>query len=193
MRSWILVALSCGAMMASAQSMSEVGAAVAGSSIGSAAGKSVSDGITSIFGKVSDQTKKAASTKAAPATGVVIGRGVPAAEPVVPPPPPLKGSVSQRRAPVKWQGPTQPAPEPAPVAEAPKSLETPKMTAEELAGITQGTTRADLLRLGTPSSRITMFDDGHLVELYRYAGTQGALGTVRLSDGAVSSVRVLNQ
>ena len=44
------------ATVAAAQTMTEVGASAAGSAIGSAAGKKVSDGITAIFGKVDKAT-----------------------------------------------------------------------------------------------------------------------------------------
>jgi hypothetical protein len=37
---------------------------------------------------------------------------------------------------------------------------------------------------------VTMFDDGHLVEIYRYQDRDVTLGVVRLSDGSVSSVQV---
>src|ERR1700733_9424888 len=68
--------------IASAQTMTEVGASAAGSAIGSAAGKKVSDGITAIFGKVDKTTSKAAAktpaednSKAAPLLDV--GPGAP--------------------------------------------------------------------------------------------------------------------
>ena len=49
--------------------------------------------------------------------------------------------------------------------------------------------RADVLKLGQPSSRITMFDEGHLVEVYSYREKGERFGLVKLSDGAVSSVQ----
>ena len=64
--------------IASAQTMTEVGATAAGSAIGSAAGKKTSDGITAIFGKVDTSTKKAAKsddTKKEPLLDV--GEGTP--------------------------------------------------------------------------------------------------------------------
>ena len=47
-----------------AQSLSEHAAAAAGATIGTAAGKPLSNAITKIFGTVDDDTKKAAATKA---------------------------------------------------------------------------------------------------------------------------------
>jgi hypothetical protein len=47
-----------------------------------------------------------------------------------------------------------------------------------------------VLKLGPPSSRITMYDDGHLVEIFRYQARDTTFGVVRLSDGSVSRVEV---
>jgi hypothetical protein len=47
-----------------------------------------------------------------------------------------------------------------------------------------------VLKFGAPASRITMIDDGHLVEIYRYQARDTTFGVVRLSDGSVSSVQV---
>ena len=49
-------------------------------------------------------------------------------------------------------------------------------------------TRADLLELGPPTARITMFDNGGLLEIFSYS----TLGTVRLTDGNVSKVQLRN-
>jgi hypothetical protein len=63
------------------------------------------------------------------------------------------------------------------------------MTAENLKQVAPGSSREDLLKLGAPSARITMIDDGHLVEVYNYIAHGENLGRVRLSDGAVASVQ----
>ena len=60
----------------------------------------------------------------------------------------------------------------------------------ELKTVTAGMSRSDVLRLGTPAARVTMYDDGHLVEIYRYLERDTNLGTVRLTDGSVSSVHL---
>jgi hypothetical protein len=62
------------------------------------------------------------------------------------------------------------------------------MTADELRTIAAGMERSELLKLGAPASRITMFEEGHLVELYLYLAKDTKLGEVRLSDGQVASV-----
>jgi len=47
-----------------------------------------------------------------------------------------------------------------------------------------------VLKLGVPAARIMMYDDGHMIEIYRYMSKDRDLGVVRFSDGTVSSVRV---
>ena len=71
----------CGAL-ASGQSLVEHAAAAAGGSVGGVAGKKVSDGLTSIFQKVDQQTAKAAKgskgTAAASSDPLLeVGPGVP--------------------------------------------------------------------------------------------------------------------
>jgi hypothetical protein len=183
--------------MASAQTMTEVGASAAGSAIGSAAGKKVSEGITSIFGKVDKTTAKAAkstqedNSKAAPL--LEVGPGAPKASggsggagggESVPPPPPAAG----HRAAVKPATP-EPMPEIAPPP-APPQPPPPQVTVEDLKRIANGMNRQDLLKLGAPVSRIMMEDDGHVLETFSYADKDASLGRVRLTDGVVSSVEI---
>jgi hypothetical protein len=58
----------------------------------------------------------------------------------------------------------------------------------DLNAIEKGMSRESLLVLGAPSSRITMSEDGHLVEIFRYRNATRVSGTVRLRDGSVASV-----
>ena len=50
-------------------------------------------------------------------------------------------------------------------------------------------TRADVLKLGAPSSKVTMFEDGHVVEQYSYHQNGQKFGGLKLTDGVVSSVQ----
>lgn len=50
--------------------------------------------------------------------------------------------------------------------------------------------REQLLKLGTPSSRITMDEDGHLIEVFQYSADGEQIGTIRLTDGAVSGIQL---
>jgi len=197
MRSTILVLILAAA--ASAQSLVEHSAAAAGGSVGGVAGKKVSDGLTAIFQKVDKQTQKAAkapapaSQKAAPkpsddasAPLLEVGPAVPKQRASVPPPPPpIRHAAVHKTPPL----PTRVVAPPYPPARAPQP-EIVQVTSAELHTVHAGMTRDDVLKLGSPAARITMFDDGHLIEIYRYQERDNMLGTVRLTDGAVSSVQV---
>jgi hypothetical protein len=189
--------------LASAQALTEAAGAVAGGSIGGVAGKKVSDGISSVLGKVNAVSAKAAKTAKAPEVavekttaespkqGAVLQVGpssVVKDHSLVPPPPPARHVAAE-------------VPEPPSEASAPRAAirriavhppppPPPQVTQEDLKGLAVGTTRTDLLKLGAPASRITMNDDGHLVEIYRYQTRDTTVGVVHLSDGSVSDVQV---
>jgi hypothetical protein len=187
------------------QSMLETSAAAAGGSVGGVAGKKVSDGLTKIFEKVDKQAAKAAKTgetkksssaasrnaETDPNTPLLeVGPGVPKGSSKVvdtsnvPPPPPPAHRASVHK----------PAPPPvaAPVVEPPPPViappPPPDVTADDLKHLTSGMQRADVLKLGSPSSRITMFEEGHLLEIFRYQAKDMTLGVVRLTDGSVSNI-----
>jgi hypothetical protein len=176
------------------QSMLEGAAAAAGGSVGGVAGKKVSDGLSRILGVVDKQTAKAAdqgkdqgkskSSKAASSdpSGPLFEVGPGSAKPDgsnVPPPPAVHRASIRKPAPEPAvpfiAPPPPPAPAPAPV-----------VTSDNLRQLSSGTSREDVMKMGIPSARITMADGGHLVETYRYQNA----GSVRLTDGAVSSVQV---
>ena len=181
--------------LAWSQAIMDATAAIAGGSVGGAAGKKVNDGVSAIFQKVDATAVKAAKAekpaktaeKPSGSTVLEVGSGavikdhslVPPPPPPVrraavvpPPPPPARPALSVIRQPI----PTLPPP--------------PRATADDLKTLASGTARADVLKLGPPASRITMYDDGHLVEIYRYQSRDTTLGVVRLSDGTVSSVQL---
>jgi hypothetical protein len=91
---------------------------------------------------------------------------------VVPPPPPLAPLTPIALSPVLALPPP------------------PQATLEDLKTLAGGTSREEVLKLGAPSSRITMIDDGHLIEIFQYQNRETTFGVVRLSDGSVSSVEV---
>lgn len=66
----------------------------------------------------------------------------------------------------------------------------PEVTAGDLEKVTAGMSREQLLKLGQPAGRITTDDDGHLSEIYQYSANGMSLGTIRLTDGTVSSVQI---
>jgi hypothetical protein len=195
MRSVFLVIAACATL--GAQSMVETSAAAAGGAVGGVAGKKVSDAVTNILNKVDKTAAKAAADKARAEKEknepmLEVGPGVPhnhaagaKAEPKesVPPPPPVRHA-ARHSAP-----PPPPAPEPVAVP-APEPPPAPPITATDLRTIAVGATRDDVVKLGIPSARVTMFDDGHVLEVFRYVLKETDIGTVRLTDGAVSSVQV---
>jgi hypothetical protein len=105
---------------------------------------------------------------------------------LVPPPPPLPHAAVRRpvEAPVKVE--LAPEPPPAPAVVPPP----PPVTLEDLRAVAAGTAREDVLKMGQPASRITMYDDGHLSETFRYSAGTAMLGVVRLSDGVVTAVEL---
>ena len=196
------------------QTLGEVGAATAGATVGGASGKKVSEGVTSIFEKLDKSTTAAASTgtpaKPAPnspplinaAPGLPVAGGAlddpaapkkPAAKPVaraaavkdsVPAPPPLPGEFAAERK----VTPAFRAPEPIAVVALPPPPP-PPVTAADLKTVAVGWTKEEVLKLGQPSSRITMWDDGHLQERFRYSLDE-ATGVVQLVDGVVSAIEI---
>lgn len=59
------------------------------------------------------------------------------------------------------------------------------MTPEVFQQIAAGMSRRDVLRLGEPSLRISMFEDGHMVEMFSYRASGERIGRLRLEDGTV--------
>ena len=199
-----LVIVSAAASLAWSQAMTEAAGVLAGGSIGGVAGKKVSDGITNVMTKVDGVASKAAKTTKAPEAAVAKAKGeAPAGGTVIqvgpggvvkdhslvpPPPPPTKHAAN-----VPPPPPTESTPvitalhQPIVVLPPPPP---PQMTAEDLKSLASGTDRTDVLKKGVPAARISMYDDGHLVEIYRYQSHDRTIGVVKLSDGAVSSVQV---
>lgn len=188
------------------QSMIEMGGIVAGSSVGSAAGKKLSDSLNSTLNKTAQATEKAAKegkdskskdadTKAKQQTSQEVPapldpaflpprpKGSSAELDNVPPPPP-----SRRKA---QPQPVRASRSPAPVV-VPVRYEVPKPAPlnVDLSKIEPGTHREVILKLGAPSARISMFESGHLVEIYNYRNTTFPSGRIHLEDGSVTSVEL---
>jgi hypothetical protein len=181
---FVLLAMSC---VAWPQALTEAALAAGGGSVGGVAGKKLSDGLTSVFEKTAAVAEKTAKTdtKEAKSTtaSVQIGPATVKDHSLVPPPPPLHKTAAKPavRQVARVMEPVEaPAPPPPP----------PVATRENLRAVENGASRDEVLKLGAPASRITMFDGGHLVEIYRYSTPEQSFGTVRLSDGSVSSVEV---
>jgi hypothetical protein len=187
--------------LAFAQNLTEFGAAAAGSALGGASGKPISDGLTAIFSKVGQAPAKAAVTettkekepqeepkKVAPGSS-----GAPNSDPGgVPPPPPARASKRSAPAPVavaQYVAPVEVTRLSTLADVAPVLPPPPVMSPEDFRSVSTGMTRADVLKFGVPDSKITMFEDGHLVELYSYHQNGQKFGGLRLTDGVVSSIQ----
>lgn len=183
------------------QTMLEMGGIVAGSSVGSAAGKKLSDSFGSTLKKAAKTTERAAKAEPEKGKQKQPQTEVPEPAPVdpaflpstskgasgneannVPPPPPPKKK-AQPQQPVRAA--MRPTPVVVPVRyEAPK----PEPLNVNLSLISTGMRREEVLKLGQPSARISMYESGHLVEIYNYRNATLPSGQLRLQDGAVTSV-----
>jgi len=179
-----------------AQTMTEFGAVAAGSAVGGASGKSVSNGINAIFGKVDQQTARAAKEtrreKEPQVEALKVAAGAPVADPggvPLPPAPPAKRS-APAPVPVAQYVPPSEIARISSWADVAPTLPPPAvMSPDDLRSVSTGMTRADVLRFGAPSSKITMFEDGHVVEQYSYHQNGQKFGGLKLTDGVVSSVQ----
>jgi hypothetical protein len=181
--------------------MIEHAAAAAGGSMGALAGKPVGDSIGKIFGNVEKATTKAAKAKPetvkpkehaedeanrskgttagygfgfGPATS---GAGMPASG---------GGVTRQNRAARPTEESLVREPEAAPL---PPPVPVHVTTQQEVSAIQAGTVRRDVLaKLGPASSMVTIPDEGHLLEIFKYTSGGRWLGTVRMDNGAVVSV-----
>ena len=190
MSRWIMVLALAGT--AWSQAMVEHAAAAAGGSVGGVAGKKLSDSINKVMGKVDDTAKAAAADKSNKSKGsnsgalLQVGPGEPKGKDdsgVVPPPVP-----AHRAALVKPTPAPEPVAKPEPAPPAPPPPPPPEVTTDDLKKVVNGMPREEVLKLGAPASRVTMFDDGHMLEIFRYIAHDNDLGVVRLTDGAVSSI-----
>ena len=182
-----------------AQSLAEHAAAASGATIGTAAGKPLSNAITKIFGQTDASAKKAATAPAikstakpeaefaapvqlAPQSGgggglPSLGGGSSA--------PARHGGFSQHRGAGEYAAITPTAPISTYIPEPVR----PEPTAEEFATIQLGASEQDVIaKLGQPESKVTIPDDGHLVQICQYWSKGKQIGTVRLDNGQVVNV-----
>ena len=184
---------------AQAQSLAEHAAAAAGATIGVAGGKPVSDAITKIFNNTNDTTVKAASVKNDDKTQKRTLTATPISGPASAP----AGAPSAASAPASATRHASVRPHRASTPEEVAIVETAAVvtqpvlqepvvkepSVEDLASVKVGTSEKELLAaLGTPASRITIPEEGHLLEICQYWAKGRQLGTVRLDNGQVVTV-----
>jgi len=170
------------------QAMVEHAAAAAGGSVAGVAGKTVSKGIDSIFSKVNKVAEQAARpTTPAPARTPAAGVATTGAGAAATDKPGRARAGKPALQPEPSPATALPAPSPAP----PEPPAPPAPTPAEIAQIQTGSSRQDVLaKLGRPAARISIPEGGGLVEIFQYAAKGERLGSLRLTDGVVSAVRV---
>jgi hypothetical protein len=191
-----------------AQSLAEHAAAASGATVGTAAGKPLSNAITKIFGQTDTSTKKAASAPVNTKTPAKPEADAAALIPAAPQSaggggalPSLGGSSSGGRSTPSRHGGFAPrstaqyaAVNPPEAVLAVQEPPRKEPTAEELAAIHVGASEQEVAAaLGRPESTVTIPDDGHLVQICQYWSKGKQLGTVRLDNGQVVSVESRNQ
>jgi hypothetical protein len=182
--------------VASAQAMLEHGLAAAGGSAAGVAGKGVSTGLDKVF-KTLDEAAKSTPTPPAAKKSAKPQKTqadppyvLPIAGPSSPPPFvafPAKGSSSDDSK--DAHSATAGTPH-HPVAKRPEPP-APRITVEDIAAITIGTRKEELYaKVGRPSATMVIPDGDRLVEVMSYATRSQYLGSIRVDNGAVISVRV---
>lgn len=177
-----------------AQSLAEHAAAASGATIGTAAGKPLSDAITKIFGQVNSDAEKAARNPSKPLTKTksetpaakVPDIGIPASS--GPAATSAGSTAAHHRAPRSESTAYVPVPQQQ-FTIVPVEPPVKQATAEELALIKIGTTEKDLVEaLGRPTSRISIPEEGHMLETYQYRANGKPLATIRLDNGQVVTI-----
>jgi hypothetical protein len=176
-----------------AQGLVSYGAAAAtGSTAGTAAGAKLNKALDDVLGKTGKAAERAAKQGAPEAKSPAKPKTKPAelihvsVAPVDSTRPAGAPSTTATPRPYVVAG------EVSPLTEIPAAVVAPPpivATAETLATIQSGAKRDDLGKLGEPAYKMSVPEDGHLVEVYRYRAEGKDLGTVRLTDGVVTSVQ----
>jgi hypothetical protein len=178
------------------QAMLEHAAAAAGGAVGAAGGKPLATSVNKIFGKVGSVTSEAAKTdpktKSPSEPLLKVGTSVPEPEK----PAAARATISGGRAPKStalstdaFVGPVAASQPPASVPAPAPPPEPVRPTSEAIANLQAGASRDQVVnQLGAPSAKISMFEDGRLVEIYRFSNGGSTVGSVRLANGSVESV-----
>jgi len=190
-----------------AQSLAEHAAAASGATIGTAAGRPLSNAITSIFGKTDASAKKAANTP-------IVNKSAakPESELAVPiqlaprngggelpslgggSAPTRHGGFSARSGAGEYASIAAAGASSAPISAYVPEPVRKEPTVEEFAAIRVGASEQEMVTaLGQPESKVTIPDDGHLVQICQYWSKGKQLGTLRLDNGQVVNVESRTQ
>ncbi len=178
------------------QVLAEHAAGVAGASIGAAAGKPVGEAMGRIFGQTDDAARKAAAkppSKEAPAPKLpaVKQEGLQAEGGGTIASPSERAALPHRRThkrPVA-EAPEEGIPQPAAVVIQAAPIPVRRLSEEDIRAIQAGAGRGEVIaKLGQPASLVTIPDEGHLLESFKYVAGGQWVGTIRLDNGAVVQV-----
>ena len=201
----------CLAGLASGQAILEHAIAAGAGSVAGVAGKGINESVNRIFEKTRALVQRSEEAPAAPVIRQVPPQVIGTQTAIAPVPgvaasiPPLAGyslppAPGQRvAASTYWSRPVVPKKAkgkiaswelmPQDEAPEPERPNRPALTSEDIAKVGLGTTRDQLLAsLGKPASRVMLPSDGALLEIYSYLSPSGPAGSIRLTDGTVSSV-----
>lgn len=179
-----------------AQSSLEYAAAAAGGSAGSVAGKGLSMAIDKVFRKVDEKGEQALKIAGQPQAAKVTAKPGTAsaikAEKDLPPMTPA--SRSRRARPAVALPEATASSNLATFSRPPAIPERPPVTRDQLASLQPGESAQNTIAaLGRPSARISIPEEGRLLEIYQYSANGHVIGAVRLSGGVVSGVRISGQ
>lgn len=169
------------------QSMVEHAAAAAVGTAGSVGGKAISNGLDKVFGKVEAATREAADPAPKEITVPVKTPGKATGGSV-----PMPSGAAHRRGLRRAVAARDAEAAPMPVVESAAAVDAARWvpSVRDFAMLAPGATKREVTeRLGAPSYKIVIPDDGHLVEIYRYANRGSDLGRVRVVDGTVAEVK----
>ncbi|MCC6389499.1 MAG: hypothetical protein IT167_02765 [Bryobacterales bacterium] len=193
------------ASLVSAQTIVESATAAAGGSAAGVAGKRVSEGLDSVFGKVAGVTGSATtqgrkSGRVAPAVppipnvrlnareGANLAAGANVKQPSEIAQPAGRQAAPQSSA-VSAEPAVRPSAPPAEMAAPPASPTGP--TLQDLQSLSAGASRQQVFdKLGQPASRISMSNDDGFVEVMKFRNQDGSIGSVRVVNGKVTAVNV---
>ncbi|MGJ5818708.1 hypothetical protein [Paludibaculum fermentans] len=175
------------------QAMVEHAAAAAVGTAGSVGGKAISNGLDKVFGRVAAATKEA---EGQPEPDVKVKAKAQAGAKSVDGSAGTSGAAAHARRTRVTRRKTAAADtsEPAAAYASARSYAAAAArvvaTPQEFAKLATGAPKSELAeRLGTASYKISVPEEGHLTEIYRYANHGVAVGTVRVVDGVVSEVK----
>jgi hypothetical protein len=186
---FVVGAMLLGTSILSAQAFADHAAAIAGASAGVAGARAIKDPLSRILQSASDAAGSGAAqapkpenkTAVASAPASVPSQAAPSSFAPAPSARPGWRRGGESRRVLRGDGTAFSAYE--------NSAPALPVTTAQLRAVASGANRSEVIgSLGVPAARITMDDNGHLVEILQYNANGARVGSVRCSDGRVESV-----